>query len=486
MVPIYSVVSFLSYYFYTRAVYFEVIRDCYEAFAIASFFSLLCAYIEPDLHSQKDYFRRIQPRGWVLPINYFKKCCGGELGIWRTPRSGLTWFNIIWFGVFQYCFVRVFMTLVAVITQAAGRYCLDSVSPAFAHVWVMVIEGGCVTVAMYCLIQFYIQLRHDLAEHSPFLKVVAIKLVIFLSFWQTFVISSITSTGIIKASNRIKTPDIKIGIPSMLLCIEMAIFSVFHLWAFPWRVYDVRRSQIVASESAAGFFPDPKTAYRGGAFGSKALMDAFNPWDIIKAVGRGFKWFMVGRKTRMEDISYKNTAQGTGLESTRNQITAFETATHSFDGASGPPHPFAQGGKPGRYHPLSEEEDSDRLLAHAQSNPEAPYPRPMERLPHLNGGGDMGTMGVYDPPNPRAQAYPTTRHQEPGQEYEVTDERSLEEQDTGYHGARRRATPVPPPDPHPLGPPGGRSNEDEWSMWGGARENERDLGGGHGVGDNRF
>ena len=48
----------------------------------------------------------------------------------------------------------------------------------------MVIEGACVSVAMYCLIQFYFQLRHDLAEHSPLLKVVAIKLVIFLSFWQ--------------------------------------------------------------------------------------------------------------------------------------------------------------------------------------------------------------------------------------------------------------------------------------------------------------
>ena len=94
MVPIYSVVSFLSYYFYRRAVYFEVIRDCYEAFAIASFFSLLCAYIAPDLHNQKDYFRKLQPRGWVLPISYFKKCCGGEFGIWRTPRSGLTWFNV--------------------------------------------------------------------------------------------------------------------------------------------------------------------------------------------------------------------------------------------------------------------------------------------------------------------------------------------------------------------------------------------------------
>ena len=94
MVPIYSVVSFLSYYFYTRAVYFEVIRDCYEAFAIASFFSLLCAYVAPDLHDQKDYFRKLQPKNWVMPISQLKKCCGGEVGIWRTPRSGLTWFNV--------------------------------------------------------------------------------------------------------------------------------------------------------------------------------------------------------------------------------------------------------------------------------------------------------------------------------------------------------------------------------------------------------
>jgi len=49
----------------------------------------------------------------------------------------------------------------------------------------MVIEGLCVTVAMYCLIQFYIQIKDDLAEHKPLLKVAAIKLVIFLSFWQT-------------------------------------------------------------------------------------------------------------------------------------------------------------------------------------------------------------------------------------------------------------------------------------------------------------
>lgn len=94
MVPIYATVSFLSYLFYRHALYFEVIRDCYEAFAIASFFALLCHYTAPDLHSQKDYFRTLKPKEWVLPVNWFKRCCGGERGIWRTPRSGLTWFNV--------------------------------------------------------------------------------------------------------------------------------------------------------------------------------------------------------------------------------------------------------------------------------------------------------------------------------------------------------------------------------------------------------
>lgn len=97
----------------------------------------------------------------------------------------------------------------------------------------MVIEGVCVSIAMYCLIQFYIQLKDDLREHQPLLKVAAIKLVIFLSFWQTILISFLTSTGAIKASPRIQEPDLKIGIPSLLLCIEMALFSIFHLWAFP-------------------------------------------------------------------------------------------------------------------------------------------------------------------------------------------------------------------------------------------------------------
>lgn len=95
MIPVYSVVSFLSYMFYRKAVYFEVLRDCYEAFAISSFFSLLCYYIAPDLHEQKEYFRGIQPKNWFLGVFWLQKCTGGEnKGPFRKPRSGLTWFNV--------------------------------------------------------------------------------------------------------------------------------------------------------------------------------------------------------------------------------------------------------------------------------------------------------------------------------------------------------------------------------------------------------
>lgn len=94
MIPVYSLVAWLGTYYYKKSVYYKVLGDCYEAFTISAFFSLLCHYIAPDLRSQKEYFRGIEPKAWVWPMSWLQKCCGGEHGIWRTPRSGLTWFNV--------------------------------------------------------------------------------------------------------------------------------------------------------------------------------------------------------------------------------------------------------------------------------------------------------------------------------------------------------------------------------------------------------
>lgn len=92
MIPVYSVVAWLGIYFYRKSVYFEVLGDCYESFTIAAFFSLMCYYIAPDLHVQKEYFRGVKPKPWVWPITWINK----KKVHFRTPRSGLTWFNVRW------------------------------------------------------------------------------------------------------------------------------------------------------------------------------------------------------------------------------------------------------------------------------------------------------------------------------------------------------------------------------------------------------
>ncbi|KAH7117854.1 organic solute transporter subunit alpha/Transmembrane protein, partial [Dendryphion nanum] len=300
MIPIYAVVSFLSYVYYKHAIYYEVLRDCYEAFAIASFFTLMCHYIAPNLHEQKQYFRNIEPKNWVWPVNWMQKCTGGETkGIFRKPQSGLTWFNIVWISVFQYCFVRPFFTVVAVATQANHLYCQSSKDPRYAYIWVAGFEAISVTIAMYCLIQFYVQLKHDLAPYRPFLKVLCIKLVIFFCFWQSWIISLLaTPNGPLKATAKIAGPDWRVGLPSMLVCFEMAIFAVLHLFAFPWKPYDLGKRQ----DTINGFPNEEPKNYVSGPL--RAIVSAFNPWDIIKAFGRGMRWLFIGVRHRKNDISY--------------------------------------------------------------------------------------------------------------------------------------------------------------------------------------
>jgi hypothetical protein len=186
MIPVYAMVSFLSIVYYKHAVYFQVARDCYEAFAISSFFTLMCEYVAPGLHEQKKYFRSLEPVNWVWGVFFMQKCTGGENhGPFRKPRSGLTWFNVVWAGIFQYCLVRVLFTIVSVVAEYFHRYCEHSLHPAFAHIWVVCFEGASVTVAMFCLVQFYIQLKDALKSYRPALKIICIKLVIFFSFWQS-------------------------------------------------------------------------------------------------------------------------------------------------------------------------------------------------------------------------------------------------------------------------------------------------------------
>jgi len=222
---------------------------------------------------------------------------------------------------------------------------------------------------MYCLIQFYIQLRVDLGPHRPFLKITAIKLVIFLSFWQTFVISVLTSSSleVVKPTKYIAYPDLKIGIPSLLLCIEMAFFSLLHLFAFPYKPYTESAKQSEPSKYPSTSMSDhalynelgPK---QGGFLGIKAIMDAMNPWDLVKGFARGMRWLFVGHRHRESDESYNKklndmvlgtSGPGHARKATKDLPIAYEFRRSNF----GIPMKTPQ------------DEEGATLLSHAQPHP---------------------------------------------------------------------------------------------------------------------
>lgn len=274
------------------------------------------------------------------------------------------------------------------------------------------------------------------------------------------------------------------GIPSLLLCIEMAIFSIFHLWAFPWAVYDIKRSRIVASESIPGYPQDPKNDYKGGWLGSRALMDAFNPWDLVKSVGRGFKWLAVGRRTREQDSSYKNSAYGTGLEPARTSLplrTNVSLDSDDFSTSHRENTKSLSGRKPPRYRSHEEgEEEGENLLFNAQSVPQSgSYSR--SDLPYAHHKGvsalDIGTMTLDHEHSDHLR----TAHPIPENDIEnphlnaFQDSRSLNSaldgQDTGYHGAR----PMPTPDPPQHRKPSHRRQESEHDVWGSGNHQGREA-----------
>lgn len=85
----------------------------------------------------------------------------------------------------------------------------------------------------------------------------------------------------------------------------MAFFAVMHIFAFSWKPYNLKaidHDPVAAATFGYGGAP-PK--YQGGFLGVLAIVDALNPWDIIKASARGFRWLFVGIRHRHEDASYQ-------------------------------------------------------------------------------------------------------------------------------------------------------------------------------------
>ena len=166
----------------------------------------------------------------------------------------------------------------------------------------------------------------------------------------------------------------------------MAIFSILHLFAFPWQ--DYRKGTELSKyplEPSGGDEPE-LIDVDGLKFGErlslamKALIDAMNPWDLVKGFARGMRWLLVRRKNRENDISYKVGSYDMNNPNNVNDMSLEPTglADNGYKGNQG--LPIADEFRRSKFgipsEPLgrvkAEGEEGAGLIAHAQPNPQNP------------------------------------------------------------------------------------------------------------------
>lgn len=118
--------------------------------------------------------------------------------------------------------------------------------------------------------------------------------------------------------------------------------------------------------------------------GWKAMLDAFNLWDIVKASARGFRWLFVGARKREQDISYAHHRAGSEPPVKLEQIqTGYQETAIVGSGRAG-----AFGKETGQRPPLPprretiESDDRAALLSNTQNVPKVnvQQPSPYEDL----------------------------------------------------------------------------------------------------------
>ena len=123
--------------------------------------------------------------------------------------------------------------------------------PHYGHFWTTILNGGSMGIAMFTLITFYIAVHNDISRFKPVLQFFSVKFVIFFGFWQGFFLEIFMSQ-----INDLKSKAVwTLKIQSLLVCFEMAIASIIHLWAFDYKIFPVR-DDISRSTSAENLLYD--------------------------------------------------------------------------------------------------------------------------------------------------------------------------------------------------------------------------------------
>eukprot|EP00752_Nemacystus_decipiens_P008988 g8024.t1 len=209
VVPVYAICSCIAIIASTGdlVVVALTIRDCYEAFVVYSFLTLILEHAGGD-YNCIEQIKHLPPVAHPFPL-----CC-----LARVRRDG----NLLRLSkqaTLQFVVVKPTMSILSLLALALGQY----YSPSF-QVTLLVIYNSSYTVALYGLLMFYKACGPLLAPFRPLQKFFAVKSIIFATYWQSVVVHFIPGLSSVQT----------LLWNDWLLCMELVVFALLLNSAFPW------------------------------------------------------------------------------------------------------------------------------------------------------------------------------------------------------------------------------------------------------------
>ncbi|KMT19456.1 hypothetical protein BVRB_1g010860 [Beta vulgaris subsp. vulgaris] len=273
MVPVYAVESFMSLLDSRAAFNCEVIRDCYEAFALYCFERYLIACLGGEektiefmesqsiINSAAPLLEDAYTYGVVehpFPLNYFL----------REWYLGKDFYQAVKIGIVQYMIVKLICALLAILLEACGVYGEGKFQWNYGYPYLAAVLNFSQTWALYCLVQFYSVTKDKLEPIKPLAKFLTFKSIVFLTWWQGIAVAFLFSVGAFRGS---LAQELQTRIQDYIICIEMGVAAVVHLYVFPAVPYKlgercVRNVAVMDDYAALGTPPDPEEVRDGTRF----------------------------------------------------------------------------------------------------------------------------------------------------------------------------------------------------------------------------
>ncbi|XWS64385.1 hypothetical protein CRYUN_Cryun05aG0000300 [Craigia yunnanensis] len=220
MVPVYALMSFLSLVLPQSSIYFNSIREVYEAWVIYNFLSLCLAWVGGPGAVVLSLSGRVLKPSWCLMTCCFPPMALDGRFIRRCKQ-----------GCLQFVILKPILVAVTLILYAKGKYKDGNFSPRQAYLYLTIIYTISYTTALYALVLFYMACKDLLQPFNPVPKFIIIKSVVFLTYWQGVLVFLAAKSGFIKDAEEAAQ------FQNFIVCVEMLIAAVGHLYAFPYKEY---------------------------------------------------------------------------------------------------------------------------------------------------------------------------------------------------------------------------------------------------------